>query len=66
MERILLIKKSGNVTWWEVDVTTMPIQKVLEIIISEQGDDYEVKRAPEHVIDECLEQIKTKAIKGEK
>jgi len=64
MERILLIKKSGNVTWWEVDVTTMPIQKVLEIIISEQGDDYQLKRTPGRVIDECINNMKDRIVKG--
>jgi len=46
MERILLIKKNADVTWWEIDVTNAPIDKVLEIIMSEKGDDYEVKRKP--------------------
>ena len=63
MERILLIKKEGEATWWEIDVTNAPIQKVLEIILSEQGDNYQVKRTPARVLDECLENIKTRAIK---
>ena len=58
MESLILSKKSGSSTWWSVDVTTMPIQKVIEIIISETGSDYRVKRTPDRVILECLDQMK--------
>ena len=58
MESLILSKKSGSVTWWSIDVTTMPIQKVLEIIISETGSDYRVKRTPDRVILECLDNLK--------
>ena len=64
METLELIKRSGSTVWWSIDVTKMPLTKVLEIIISEQGDDYQIKRTPARVIDECIENIKTKAIKS--
>ena len=63
METLTLIKKSKGVTWWEIDITKLPIQKVLEIIVSEIGDDYQVKRAPARVVDECLQNIKSRAVK---
>ena len=66
MERIELIKRSGNTVWWSIDVTTMPLEKVIELIISEKGDDYQIKRTPDRVLNECLHNIKTKAIKGGK
>ena len=64
MERLLLVKMHDiDQISWQIDVSQMPIAKVLEIIISEQGDDYKIKRAPAHVVDECLNQMKAKIVK---
>ena len=63
MERLLLVKMHDiDQISWQIDVSQMPIAKVLEIIISETGDDCQIKRAPGRVIDECLESIKSRAI----
>ena len=59
MERLLLVKKTDIYdVAWQIDVTQMPIAKVLEIIISETGSDYRVRRTPDRVILECLDQMK--------
>lgn len=64
MERLLLVKMSDIETiQWQIDVGQMDIKKVLEIIISEAGDNYQIKRAPGRVIDECLNQMKAKIVK---
>ena len=64
MERLLLVKMHNvDQVSWQIDVSQMPIQKVLEIIVSEQGDDYQIKRAPGRVVDECLNQMKAKIVK---
>ena len=66
METIELIKRSGSTIWWSIDVTTMPLEKLLEIIVSEKGDDYQVKRAPGRVVDECLQQMVDRHKRGQK
>ena len=64
MERLLLVKMHNvDQVSWQIDVSQMPIAKVLEIIISEQGDDYKIKRAPAHVVDECIAGMKERLIK---
>ena len=64
MERLLLVKMHDiDQVSWQIDVSQMPIAKVLEIIISETGDDYQIKRAPGRVVDECLENMKERLIK---
>ena len=64
MERLLLVKMHDiDQISWQIDVSQMPLEKVLEIIISETGDDYQIKRAPGRVVDECLENMKERLIK---
>lgn len=64
METLTLIKRNNGITWWTIDVTKMPIEKVLEIIVSDRGDDYQVKRCPDRVLLESLNNLKS--VKGEK
>ena len=65
MERIYLIKRFGHEIGWEIDITDLPFDRIIEFIKDEIGlDDCQIKRTPARVVDECIENIKTKAIRG--
>ena len=47
MEKIYLIKRFNGQIGWEIDITNLSYERVLQIILDEFGDDYQIKRTGE-------------------